>query len=81
MECHVTAYPQVRMLWKRNGVEIRSSWKYVVEVYNEGDNKISLSLRIRSLEETDYGTYTCSADNRLGKDKETMILYGECSGV
>ena len=58
-------------------MEIVNSLKHRVEIYYEGDHTITLSLRIRDLTEHDFGHYTCVASNLLGRDSETMILYGK----
>lgn len=55
------------------------SQKYRTEAYEEDHNIITLSLRIFSIEKQDYGEYTCVASNKLGKDSESMILYGGSS--
>lgn len=75
LECRVTANPQVYSTWKRDGKEISNNYKYRVEVYEEDKNTITISLRIREIDDDDYGRYTCAASNSLGKDMEDMILY------
>ena len=42
--------------------------------YREIYTKV-LDLHIRNVEKEDYGNYTCIAYNKLGEDKETMLLY------
>ena len=76
LECIVSANPQEITVWKRDDVEIHKSIKYRVEIYEEGDNTITLSLRVRNLDENDFGKYTCTASNILGSDEESMIVYG-----
>ncbi|XP_069137096.1 lachesin-like [Argopecten irradians] len=75
LECRVTANPQVYSAWMRNDAEITNNYKYRVEVYHEDKNTITISLRIRQIDEDDYGIYTCKASNGLGTDVEEMILY------
>lgn len=77
LECMVTAFPHGITIWKRNGEKIVTGTKYRVEAYDEGENMITLSLRIRSVDEYDYGNYVCVAENKLGKDRDTMLLYGK----
>ena len=60
----------------RDGNELLNSEKYSIEVFNEGGHTITLSLRITQIVESDFGDYTCLASNHLGRDKETMLLYG-----
>lgn len=49
----------------------------MVEVFDTNDDEKTLSLRIREIQMEDFGEYTCYAENFVGKDKETMILYGK----
>lgn len=54
------------------------SGKYFMEVF-ESDSETyrkTLSLRVREVQAADFGRYTCRADNFLGTDSETMILFG-----
>ncbi|KAK7503630.1 hypothetical protein BaRGS_00005169, partial [Batillaria attramentaria] len=76
LECIVTAYPHAFNVWRRHGKDITRNSKYNIEVYDEDDNTLTLSLRIQSLTEEDYGKYECVSENPLGRDSETMILYG-----
>lgn len=79
LECVVSAYPQANTVWRRNGEDIvTNNWKYRVDIYkDEGEYQLTLSLRIKFLNEKDFGAYTCYAKNELGTDQEDMILYGE----
>ena len=76
LECKVTANPIVYSAWKRNGVELSNSHKYRIEIYDEEKSTITISLRIRNLQDQDFGKYTCEAKNKYGRDSEIMILYG-----
>ncbi|KAL5004674.1 hypothetical protein ScPMuIL_018130 [Solemya velum] len=75
LECRVTANPQTYSAWKRNGHEIDNDWKYRVVVFEENENTITLSLRIRPIDKEDYGDYVCVSNNKLGSDREKMFLY------
>lgn len=75
LECKITAMPQGVTVWRKNGTELQTGWKYRVDAYSDDDYTITLSLRIRQISKEDYGVYTCVASNRLGHDEETMILY------
>lgn len=77
LECRVTANPQTYSAWKRNGHEIDNDWKYRVVVFEENENTITLSLRIRPIDKEDYGDYVCVSNNKLGSDREKMFLYRE----
>ena len=53
---------------------------FQVELYsgNDESTRKTLSLRVRDIQEEDYGAYTCYAENKIGNDDEIMILYGTC---
>jgi len=76
LECIITAYPQAVNYWEKDGRQVASSSKYRVDAYDEEDSRVVLSLRIHDIEQADYGEYTCVASNELGRDQETMYLYG-----
>ncbi|XP_041369787.1 lachesin-like [Gigantopelta aegis] len=77
LDCIVTAYPQAVSVWKFKGRELSKSSKHNVEVFNEGDHKITLSLRIKDIGKEDYGLYTCVASNSMGRTSKRMELYGK----
>lgn len=77
LDCMITAVPLGGMSWERNGVTLKKSWKYRIEPYDESGNSYTLSIRIIDLNKEDFGEYTCVASNILGKDQETMVLYGK----
>lgn len=52
----------------------------IFDKYTEIYTKV-LDLQIRNVKKEDYGNYTCIASNKLGEDKETMLLYGMCINV
>ncbi|XP_055959439.1 lachesin isoform X3 [Patella vulgata] len=75
LECVVTAFPHAVSVWQFRGRELSNSWKYRIEVFEEGMYTKTLSLRIVQLDERDYGIYMCVASNSLGKITDTMELY------
>ncbi|XP_067681504.1 limbic system-associated membrane protein-like [Haliotis asinina] len=75
LECVISASPHEISVWIRNGKELTDSEKYRIEIYEDKDHTITLSLRIRNINAFDFGQYTCMASNILGKDRETMALY------
>ncbi|CAL1526562.1 unnamed protein product, partial [Lymnaea stagnalis] len=81
LECSVTAFPHAVTMWMKDGVKLTTSPKYRVELYDDERNKLTLSLRVFNINETDFGAYTCIAENELGNDEETMYLYGRLTSV
>ena len=79
LECFVTAFPQGVSRWQRNGIPVTgpNGWKFRTEIYKESQFTFALYLRILNLEEDDFGVYTCEASNTLGRDLDTIVLYGK----
>ncbi|RUS78485.1 hypothetical protein EGW08_013773, partial [Elysia chlorotica] len=76
LECIISAYPHNVNRWRFNGSFIsQSADRYSIELYKDGENQVTLTLRINSIRESDYGRYECYASNLLGEDSETMELY------
>ncbi|XP_045156642.2 limbic system-associated membrane protein-like isoform X2 [Mercenaria mercenaria] len=79
LDCEITAYPHAVMYWKKgeSDVDFFNKDKYQVELYsgNEESTRKTLSLRVRDIQQEDYGEYTCYAENMIGNDKESMLLY------
>lgn len=77
LECSVTSYPRARTRWIKNGVPIDHSYKYRLELYPGNHDTYTLTLQILYINVHDYGDYTCEAENRKGREKATMLLYGK----
>ncbi|KAK3097563.1 hypothetical protein FSP39_010876 [Pinctada imbricata] len=79
LECVISASPQGENYWRKGNNEIMRYSKlhsnYRTELYTEGTNRISLSLRIREVTATDFGIYTCQAKNHLGFADDNIELY------
>lgn len=77
LDCLITANPHAYSVWKYKGKGLENSGKYGITVFEEKDRYTkTLSLRIGNLEDSDFGNYTCFAENALGSDQVTMILNG-----
>ncbi|XP_056022154.1 protein CEPU-1-like [Ostrea edulis] len=73
--CEITAFPQALSYWMYHGQEVVSSERFKVDIYPEGKaHTITLSLRITNISEIDFGEYECFASNKLGRDRESMVL-------
>lgn len=75
LECKVTSYPRAKITWIKNGVAIEHSYKYRLELYSGLMDSYTLTLQIQYLNKNDYGDYTCEAENRMGIERATMLLY------
>ena len=79
LECVITAFPQAVNYWEKNGRRLSgtASSKHRVEVYDETQHRLTLSLRVHVADDDDFGEYMCVASNSLGKVQKVMTLYGE----
>ncbi|XP_045156620.2 limbic system-associated membrane protein-like isoform X2 [Mercenaria mercenaria] len=75
LECSVTSHPRAKISWYKNGVQINHSYKFRQEVYPGKHDTYSLTLQILYINKHDYGDYTCEAENRMGTEHATMVLY------
>lgn len=77
LQCKVSASPHESIVWKKNGSALPlHMYKYWTELYDEGHHEKTLHLNIIDIDQDDFGFYTCHASNNLGRDSETMFLYG-----
>lgn len=77
LECRITAFPMSLLVWRFNNQDLLASKKHRVEIYDDGNHRVTLSLRVMDITYTDYGNYTCFAQNKLGTDQDVMLLYGK----
>ncbi|XP_077862845.1 neuronal growth regulator 1-like, partial [Saccoglossus kowalevskii] len=65
-ECTSTGVPDVTYTWQKDSTDIDIDGRYAVTVG---------SLTIYNIEKSDYGTYTCIADNGVGSgDSKSAVL-------
>jgi hypothetical protein len=76
LECVITAFPLAVNHWMKDGRRIMSSAKHRIEAYDEGEHKLTLSLRLQVTSDEDFGEYVCHASNSLGTVQQSMYLYG-----
>jgi hypothetical protein len=81
LECRITAFPQATNHWEKSGRRIMSSMRHTIDAYDDGDNWLTLSLRINDIEAKDYGEYHCVASNALGSDRDSIQLFGNRSYI
>ncbi|KAJ8919732.1 hypothetical protein NQ315_006260, partial [Exocentrus adspersus] len=72
LKCTVHAYPSPVVVWKKNGMNIKADPPKVV--FKRHQNNVENILIIANLTEADFGEYSCSAVNNLGKVEETVSL-------
>ncbi len=70
LQCAVDSYPESTIIWTYNDRQIFESNKYTIV-----QNQSSSDLIIQQLQSNfDYGLYTCTAANKLGKNSTTIQL-------
>ncbi|XP_043518546.1 lachesin-like, partial [Frieseomelitta varia] len=79
--CLIEAYPKTINLWTRKEQVIMSGGRYEIDERGHPDEewKTTSELKIRRLEKTDLGEYTCSASSSMGKANATLRVHGESS--
>ncbi|XP_067210646.1 lachesin-like isoform X2 [Linepithema humile] len=75
--CLIEAYPKTINLWMRKEQVIMSGGRYEIDERGDPDEewKTTIVLKIRRLEKTDLGEYTCSASSSMGKAEATLRVY------
>jgi hypothetical protein len=81
LQCDVRGFPDT-VSWMKDGVPItelhpdatRYMWRREVQ---EDQGIIEAHFDIAAVRETDYGTYTCKANNTFGSHDATIQLIGE----
>ncbi|CAH1378257.1 unnamed protein product [Tenebrio molitor] len=75
IQCYVEASPKAMNHWMRStGEKLIPSEKYVIEEVPINEYSLLMNLTIRNLEKRDFGGYTCSSSNALGKAEGTVRL-------
>ncbi|KAK2579479.1 hypothetical protein KPH14_010793 [Odynerus spinipes] len=75
--CSIEAYPKTINLWTRKEQVIMSGGRYEIDErsYPEEEWKTTIELKIKRLQKTDLGEYTCSASSSMGKTEATIRVY------
>ncbi|KAG7198238.1 hypothetical protein KM043_005642 [Ampulex compressa] len=75
LQCYIESSPKALNVWYRDdGVKILPDEKYVISEAAVKDYAYQQNLTIRRLDKSDFGNYTCSAENAFGKANETIRL-------
>jgi len=77
LECHIEAYPPPSVRWYRlnDNKEINNNQHYKVSHFAFDDEYTDTTLRIITVEKKQYGNYSCTAENRLGKAGGHVELF------
>jgi len=74
MECHVEAYPPAAIRWIFRESNINNNRDYRVSQFTTADEFTDTTLRVKTIEQNQYGNYTCIAENKLGKAAARVVL-------
>ncbi|XP_046831384.1 lachesin-like isoform X2 [Vespa crabro] len=75
--CSIEAYPKTINLWTRKEQVIMSGGRYEIDERSQPEEewKTTIELKIKRLQKTDLGEYTCSASSSMGKAEATIRVY------
>ncbi|KAL0116676.1 hypothetical protein PUN28_009952 [Cardiocondyla obscurior] len=75
LQCYVESSPKALNTWYRNnGIKLLAGEKHNISEVTINDYAYQLNLTIRRLDKSDFGTYTCSAENAFGKAEGSIRL-------
>lgn len=75
LHCYVESSPKALNTWYRDdGFKILNDEKHDLSEIVVNDYAYQLNLTIRHLDNVDFGSYTCSAENAFGKAEGTIRL-------
>ncbi|KMR00004.1 lachesin-like isoform x3 protein [Lasius niger] len=75
LQCYVESSPKALNTWYRNnGVKLLKDEKHDISEVTINDYAYQLNLTVRRLDQSDFGTYTCSAENAFGKAEASIRL-------
>ncbi|XP_012135152.1 lachesin isoform X2 [Megachile rotundata] len=75
LHCYVESSPKALNTWYRDdGIKLLPDEKHDLSEVTLNDYAYQLNLTIRRLNRDDFGSYTCSAENLLGKADGTIRL-------
>ncbi|KAL5277380.1 hypothetical protein ACFFRR_002552 [Megaselia abdita] len=74
LECIVQVYPKPLNGWYKNAEKLHDGIKYNISEALINLYTWQLNLTIRNLKKADFGAYTCSSVNALGKDEKRINL-------
>nr|CAH7744634.1 unnamed protein product [Callosobruchus chinensis] len=76
LKCDTEAFPGSNNYWMKSEETIFRSEKYSMLEKKSGYKTVML-LTVHNITKGDFGTYTCIAQNTMGKSEDSVRLYGE----
>lgn len=78
LECIAFAVPKAKHIsWAFNGIliDVDKASEYTIRENNISHNHIKSVLHIEQVQQTNYGTYTCTVINKYGSDTVNIIFH------
>ena len=72
LSCSVSAWPRAEVVWSRQHRTIRDSARLTTRL--RGDTHY---LFVYNVTDTDFGEYVCTASNRLGVERQNIVVVGK----
>ena len=72
LSCSVSGWPRPELTWSRHHRTIRNTARLTTRT--RGDTHY---LFVHNVTDTDFGEYVCSATNRLGTERQNIVVVGE----
>ncbi|XP_026325383.1 lachesin-like [Hyposmocoma kahamanoa] len=66
LECHVEGYPPPTITWFKDEVQLMNNQHYRISKFRTSDEFTETTLRVVTIDQRHYGTFTCKAQNKLG---------------
>lgn len=81
LECAVESFPLPSAIeWTMNGHRILDDSNYQISIQSDSHTVMSTRLRINSVQRRHFGTYVCSAGNKLGFSQSQVNLIESTNG-
>lgn len=74
LECKIEAYPPPEIVWIKDDVQLANNQKFSLVHSTTIQEITDAVLTVKSIEEEQYGTYTCKATNKLGIAQDSIVL-------
>ncbi|XP_023217173.1 lachesin-like isoform X2 [Centruroides vittatus] len=75
LDCHTEAYPVSINYWAKDGGDMIIPNEKFETAIKDKTYKIHMKLTVKTLEEEDFGTYKCFAENSLGSTEGSIRMY------
>jgi len=75
LKCFIEAYPPPAVVWLKDDVQISNNQHNEVLLYTIADEFVDSTLRVITIEKSQYGDYICKAVNKIGQAEAKVHLF------